>query len=266
MFPDIGSPRWLAFRNDASETAPAFGVLQPTGFTTESGRSFVKITKPNSTPADFYFLNGPQDVPQGKYGYCTADMPAFALYNTAVAINANQVHGPKSGEWKLFNQKSGFTLLNNNSGVNGRVLVGPAPVSGYAGMSGGGQFTVGAGYTKIPMPSIHVSPLGLTANVSTGDITVDRAGAYSVVFTACVRYVSYSGAAPIMALHRNGTAYLGPSVACQIDINNANYRNASFAGIVQLSAGDVLDVRLNGPQEQIRFQLAQLTVHLVGVA
>jgi len=265
MFPGIGTPRWCSFRNDAAETAPAFAVLQPSGATTVNGQTVLTMVKPSSTPADIYFINGPQDVPSGKYGACTCDLPAYALYNTAISPAINQVHGPKSGEWKLFNQRSGYTILS--SGTSGRILVGPAPLASYGALSGGGQvMLVGSGYTKITaLTTSHVAAFGLTVSEANSDITVDRTGAYYCTFTASVRYDTYAGAGPVMALHKNGTGFLGPSVAAQIELNNVNYRSVAFAGIVSLAAADVLDVRVNGPQENLRFQLVQFTVHLVGV-
>lgn len=265
MFPGIGTPRWVSFRNDASETAPAFAVLQPSGATTVHGQTVLTMVKPNSTPADICFINGPQDVPTGKYGSCTCDLPCYALYNDALSPAVNQIHGPKSGEWKLFNQRSGYTILS--SGSNGRILVGPAPLASYGGLSGGGQvMTVGAGYTKLTvLTTSHVAALGLTVSEANHDITVDRDGAYFCAFTASVRYDTYAGAGPVMALHKNSVGVLGAAVACQIELNDVNYRSCAFAGIQSLTAGDVLDVRMNGPQEDVRFQLCQFTVHLVGV-
>lgn len=147
-----------------------------------------------------------------------------------------------------------------------QILVGLGTPVAYGGLSGGGQvMTMGPGYTKITaLTSSHVGAFGLTVSEAQSDITITRDGAYYCAFTASVRYNTYAGAGPVMALHNNGSGYLGPSIGAQIELNNVNYRSVSFSGIVRLVAGDVLDVRLSGPQEALRFQLVQFTVHLVG--
>lgn len=262
--PPREAPYSILFRNDAGATIPAYAIIQPNGVVEVAGRPVVKAIKPSSTPADVYFVNGPRDVESNKYGRC-ANLPAYALHNPAITPANNQVLGPKSGEWTLWQQKSGFTTLGNPA--NNRVYVGPGPLASYGGLSGGGQvMTVGAGYTKITaLTTSHVAEFGVDVSEADSNITVDRTGAYYCTFTASVRYDTYAGAGPIMALHKNGTGFLGPSVGAQIELNNANYRSVAWSGIVSCTAGDVLDVRVNGPSEDLRFQLVQFTVHLVGI-
>lgn len=44
----VSAVRWLAFRNDASETAPGFALLRATGVTTVEEALVLTVGKPNS--------------------------------------------------------------------------------------------------------------------------------------------------------------------------------------------------------------------------
>jgi hypothetical protein len=136
-------------------------------------------------------------------------------------------------------------------------------------LSGNGQEWTPSGGSFETLGFLMSSPtgseFGLDVDTSDNTITVDRDGAYHCAFTASVRYTSFSGASPVFALHRNGTGYLSPAVSAQIELNNSSYRSVAFAGVVRISAGDVLDVRINSVSQELRFQLSQFTVHLVGV-
>lgn len=105
------STRWLPFRNDSSETIPAFAVLRVTGCVTVSNQNVLTVAKPDGTNAVVAF-NGPQPVASGDYGECTQDFPAQALYDTADGTPSNgNARGPGNGTWKLVASDDIYTVV-----------------------------------------------------------------------------------------------------------------------------------------------------------
>ena len=109
-----GGQRLIEFRNDSSETAPAFGVLRPTGVDVKDGRPIVVIGKPDSFGGrPDYLINGPAAVASGGYGAATNDLPTFAIRSTAIGTAAGQEVGPVAGEWGMSSHSVGFTTFGD---------------------------------------------------------------------------------------------------------------------------------------------------------
>ena len=92
---------WLPFKNNSSESAPAFGIMAVT--TTADivgGQAILVCDKPSTTFYRQYVINSSLEVAAGDYGFCTMQSPALILYDTGTpAVNAGW--GPKSGQWTL---------------------------------------------------------------------------------------------------------------------------------------------------------------------
>jgi hypothetical protein len=256
--------------NTSGEVIPAHGCLQPDGWElAEDDQFLLKVIKPNDRPSDVYYLNGPFDVGKDETFRC-AEWPAVALWGpTTGQPQPNQVVGPKAGEWKLYNQQPGFVTLSRLNASNPkRMLVKPIQLQAYAALSGSGQIqTGGSGYTKLTvLTTSHVAAFGISVSEANHTFTMIRDGAYHCEFTGCGRFVSWAGAAPLITIFKNG-AGLTPTASCQAELNNVNYRQMAFNAHARLSAGDVIDVRLNGPSGQdLRFQYCQFTMQLIGLA
>lgn len=114
----VPTRRKIRFRNDNSGTAPRYGVLRITG---AQNKSFLKIDQPDSTYRWLYLVNGPNDVPTGKYGFgtfLTAEHFRFrdnyVLYDTGNTPAYGEEWGPKPSSWLLWKQRPGFFILGDN--------------------------------------------------------------------------------------------------------------------------------------------------------
>lgn len=87
-----GSSRWVEFKNTASETCPAYGLLMVSlpGMDSVSNRYYVTAGKPGATPT-VLAINGPTPVQAGGFGLCTFDYP------TVVACDGTPVRGETWG-------------------------------------------------------------------------------------------------------------------------------------------------------------------------
>jgi len=112
-------PSVVAFKNNASETVPAWGVMQITEWILEGEDSdfpVAKITKPNTTFNRVYLVNLEREVEQGGYGAAKFHWNAgFALYDTGSGTPAaGESWGPQSGQWTLKKNYYGFATLGGN--------------------------------------------------------------------------------------------------------------------------------------------------------
>lgn len=110
-----GTPDGVLFRNDSSETMPAYGVGRITGDEDVSGRSVTKITKPDTTFSREYLVNGGSTVSVGSYGfgYMMNGRKVLALYDSGTPAYG-EGWGPKPNQWSLTKGYYGFTVLGNN--------------------------------------------------------------------------------------------------------------------------------------------------------
>lgn len=115
-------PLPVQFVNNASETAPAYGVMRVTGVNS-AGR--VEVAKPNTTLQRLYLVNGHKDVAAGKTGKGTwltefghGKQFKYVLYNTSSGTPAyGECWGPKNGQWSLEKYRYGFTIIGGNTGT-----------------------------------------------------------------------------------------------------------------------------------------------------
>lgn len=124
--PQVRSEVWKPFWNNSGETIPAFGVMRIEGRSAVSNYApvILKCNKPNTTFQRYYAINGPKPVAAGSGGVCitTFGLEFGALYNTSDGTPAyGESWGAKSGEWKLFKNRPGFTIQGGP--INGRVTV-----------------------------------------------------------------------------------------------------------------------------------------------
>ena len=159
--------RWLPFRNDSGETAPAFGVMRITGAVAVEGQTVITIAKPNTAFANvlvapFVLINAGFDVADGAYGSGTLDLPTFALYDSADGTpNVGEAWGPENGSWKLNRKRIGFLTLgglttDNRVGVV-RSVVGTVVRIGklVTALSAGGTATMNL-WDASPGPDLEV--------------------------------------------------------------------------------------------------------------
>ena len=104
----------IKFRNDASSTAPAWGILRITGFITDPEESYLTVDQPNAFGCqDLVAVNTGLDVQSGsnKYGYCFVGGLMPALYDSGDGTpQIGEFWGPRSGSWKLRKNTGGFRV------------------------------------------------------------------------------------------------------------------------------------------------------------
>lgn len=109
-------PTGIGFRNDSGETIPAFACMRVTGEITVSGAVLWTVTKPDTTFARFYLINGPDTVSTNDlYGTGSfVDLPDRVLYDSADGTPAaGEVWGPYPSQWGLKRHMYGFRILGD---------------------------------------------------------------------------------------------------------------------------------------------------------
>ncbi len=132
--PPLANRTWVTFKNTASETIPAYGVMRITGTDERAGRTVYNVAKPNTTFQRLYLVNGPVDVPASGYGDGTFDI-TYALCSSAASPLLAESWGAKHDEWKLFQYRPGFFMLGNYQGTGDaqRAIVRPYEVQRIRG-------------------------------------------------------------------------------------------------------------------------------------
>lgn len=87
---------WVPWKNESSETCPAFGCFR----VTDTQGQVIKGTKPDSTLGKSYGFNADTAVPPGGTGMACFGPIALAAYDTGTPAN-DEGWGPKSGQWTL---------------------------------------------------------------------------------------------------------------------------------------------------------------------
>lgn len=113
--PHLEQMQWQYFRNDSGETVPPFAVLRVTGTTVNNSMPAITCAKPNATSYNFYFVNGPFAVRNGKFGQGTYGPHVVARYDTAATPTLDAEWGPQSGSWFLSTAGSGFRIVGEIS-------------------------------------------------------------------------------------------------------------------------------------------------------
>jgi hypothetical protein len=105
----------IPFRNDASETAPAFALLRATGVDAVDGQAVLLTDKPNDQFQRWYHVNGPVPVKSGQYGNCLAEFPRLAAWEGSSEPQFGETWGATKDSWKLNKNQPGFTILGTTA-------------------------------------------------------------------------------------------------------------------------------------------------------
>lgn len=162
----------LEYRNDSGETIPAYGIVRITGIIIpEPGRVLLTVAKPNVYGCQYQCaINGPVPIGAGKFGNCSRETFAAALYDTADGPpGIGERWGPRDGTWKLRRNTGGFAVVGTTKAATGLVLVQPAPMLSFVGKT---DIAHAKGVTGTV--SIHAGTLG-----SETDTTADMTGVYN---------------------------------------------------------------------------------------
>jgi len=116
--PPVDRIRWLECRHASGEQAPGFALVRVVGV---DGDGTLQVAQPD-TDGQSVLVLGPAGVPAGGRGLCTADFPAWALYEAGDgSATFGQSWGAGAGSWKLRKDKAGFRVLGG--AASGRVIV-----------------------------------------------------------------------------------------------------------------------------------------------
>lgn len=195
----VGSGGVFRFKNTASETLPAHGVMRVTGVTTVNGVYHLSAAKPNLTWYETYYVNGPSDVLQNATGICYklfgGSLTIPVLYDSGLGSpSAEQFWGPKNNQWSLAPDRYHFRILG--SAGTGLVFASQefdGTVEGYCGdpLSAGGSQTMTirdtANASNVASVTVYDKYLrtGVTIPASTW-ITAQRVGGiYRVLTWGC---------------------------------------------------------------------------------
>lgn len=116
----ITPPAKVRFKNNSSETAPAWGLLRITG---GSENDYLTVDKPDATYRWVYLVNGTKDVASTGYGFgyfLTAETFSFkhhcVLYDTGATPAYGEEWGPTASQWYVSQHRPGFFILGGTKG------------------------------------------------------------------------------------------------------------------------------------------------------
>ncbi len=113
----IAQQRSIECENVGSVEIPSWGVVEITGVTNPSaGRVILQVQRPTTASATEVAVCGPLAIAVGKFGVCSLDMPAFALYDTAATPANGEAWGTQANLFTLLKNNTGFTVLGGNTG------------------------------------------------------------------------------------------------------------------------------------------------------
>lgn len=101
----------IPFFNASGLTIPSFAVLLPAEVGIVEGQAVLTVDQPNEGFARFYYVNGPVRVLPDEFGVCHDGRWGPVLCSTESATLAGESWGPKAGQWRLFPDRPGFTIL-----------------------------------------------------------------------------------------------------------------------------------------------------------
>jgi hypothetical protein len=115
-------PALVRFKNDASESAPRWGVMRVTGANYDG--KYITTAKPNATLQRLYLVNVEGAVDAGKFGwgaYLTAETSSFdshyVLYDTGNTPAYGESWGPQNNTWTIKKDHPGFLIQGGNTGT-----------------------------------------------------------------------------------------------------------------------------------------------------
>lgn len=96
-------PYNIPFRNDSGEVIPPYAVMRPESVGFNSGNWFIKMTKPDTTFARRYYLNGPFAIPDEGFGKCSdGTYPTLGSFpGTGTLVDFRTNFGVAVGSWVL---------------------------------------------------------------------------------------------------------------------------------------------------------------------
>lgn len=104
----------VKFINGDSETVPANGVMMVVSGATVGQKTTFTTQKPNDTFQRFYLVNGSKDVAPGATG-CGhwLEEAGMVLFDDSADSQpaVGRSYGAKSGSWKVFKNRPGFTFM-----------------------------------------------------------------------------------------------------------------------------------------------------------
>lgn len=115
----------LPFRNVAGSLIPGFAVMRCTGTSIRAGQLILDMNQPHDGLERLYYVNGPVAVGSQHYGECHLLTDASSGLHP-VRVTTDQTPQPgaswgaKSGQWQLYPQRYGFTILGTPQ--SGRVF------------------------------------------------------------------------------------------------------------------------------------------------
>jgi hypothetical protein len=135
----------IVFKNNSSESVPAFGIMQIESVSgVPSGMAqLVTINKPSGTDGQ-YLINGPLVVRAGKRGRCRI-LSAMTIAYTGTDPALGDTVGPSSGSWLASTAGSGYVALGGAE--DGVVLC------RVEGGGGGGRIAILQATAAIPAAS-----------------------------------------------------------------------------------------------------------------
>lgn len=146
----------VKFLNNCGATYPAWGISRITGRVAPSGASpgYLTVAKVDATYRWQYFVNGPKDVANNKYGFGSylTDIEGEALWGDAGASPApGERWGPKADSFLLWQHRPGFLILGGTTDDGGNPRTGvkqlvPGEVR-VKNDDGGGSLAAGASRT-----------------------------------------------------------------------------------------------------------------------
>lgn len=118
--------RWFSFLNDTNETIPGFAIMSlknaasdnfPDTNRARDGQLVWHIRKPSAEDealqlASRHCFNGPTNVPPGRYGRCTFDLPAQVLHDGRNdSMGYSTYVGPKADSWYVWSTRGAGAFL-----------------------------------------------------------------------------------------------------------------------------------------------------------
>lgn len=113
----------VVFKNDASESVPAYGVMKVNSVDQDV---VIHTVKPTTDGEKLILVNSEVVVAKGSPGnaFSPINTDLWALYDTADGTPAlGERWGPKAGSWKLSKDKAGFLVVPMTGGN-------PPPIAG----------------------------------------------------------------------------------------------------------------------------------------
>jgi hypothetical protein len=127
----------VTFRNDYAGTIPAYGCVRITGVTSSDDVQVFTVSRPDTSFARLYLVNGPEDVAEDAFGWGTFLWHAdWVLYDDANTPAFGESWGPQNGSFELAKWRYGFTIWGApTGGTTDRVMASQDWVNHFYGQT-----------------------------------------------------------------------------------------------------------------------------------